>query len=89
MGRYFSISRFNIVKLKRVYEELPEPFNSATVFVYSDAGDLMLEKRFSIENPFKETAPTTPKTKATQPEEAGKPPESQEGFAPNNSILNN
>jgi len=88
LGRYFSISRFNIVKLKRAYEELPKPFNRATVFVYSDAGDLMLEKRFSIENPFKETAPTTPKTKATQPEEAGKPPESQEDFKPKNSILN-
>ena len=71
-----------------MYEDLPKPFNSATVFVYSGAGDLLLEKRFSIENPIKETAPTTPKTKATQPEGAEKPPESQEGFAPKNSILN-
>lgn len=83
LGRYFSISRFNIVKLKRVYAKLPQPFNSATVFVYSGAGDLLLEKRFSIENPIKETAPTTLKTKA------GKPPKSQEGFAPTNTILNN
>jgi len=88
LGRFFSISRFNIVKLKRAYAKLPEPFNSATVFVYSGTEDLLLKKRFAIENPIKETSPTTLKTKATGPEEAAKPPESQEGFAPNNSILN-
>jgi hypothetical protein len=41
LGRYFSISRFNIVKFKRAYEESPRPFNSATVFVYTGAGDLL------------------------------------------------
>jgi len=89
LGRYFSISRFNIVKFKRAYAELPGPFNRATVFVYSGAGDLLLEKRFSIKNPFKETAPTEPVTNATQPGEAGKPDNGQEGLEPNNSILNN
>ncbi len=89
LGRYFSISRFNTVKFKRAYAELPRPFNRATVFVYSGAGDLLLEKRFSIENPFKETAPTEPETNATQAGEAGKPDNGQEGLEPNNSILNN
>jgi hypothetical protein len=88
-GRYFSISRFNIVKFERAYKESPRPFNSATVFVYSGAGDLLLEKRFSIENPFKETAPTVPETNETQPGGAGKPYNGQEGFKPNNTILNN
>ena len=50
-GRYFSISRFNIVKFKRAYETPPQTLSSATVFVYSGAGDLLLEKHFAIENP--------------------------------------
>ena len=86
-GRYFSISRFNIVKFKRAYAEAPRPFNSATVFVYSGAGDLLLEKRFSIESPFKETAPTAPETNETQPGEAGKPDKGPAGFEPKNTIL--
>ncbi len=53
LGRYFSISRFNIVKFKSIYGQDPRPFSKATVFVYSGAGDLLLEKKFSIENPFK------------------------------------
>ncbi len=88
LGRYFSISRFNIVKFKGEYTESPRPFNSATVFVYSGAGDLLLEKRFSIQNPFQEAGPTTPQTNETRPGEAGKPNNDQKGLAPNNSILN-
>jgi len=53
LGRYFSISRYTIVKFKSKKDQAPIPFSSATVFVYSGAGDLLLEKNFSIENPFK------------------------------------
>ncbi len=89
LGRYFSISRFNIVKFNSAYEDSPGPFNSATVFVYSGAGDLLLEKRFSIENPFKETVPSAPETDANPAEASGEPNNAQEGYEPNNTILNN
>jgi len=89
LGRYFSISRFNIVKFNSAYEDSPRPFNSATVFVYSGAGDLLLEKRFSIENPFKETVSTTPETDEKPAEESGEPNNDQEGLELNNTILNN
>lgn len=85
-GRYFSISRFNIVKFKDAYDAPPKPFNRATVFVYSGAGDLLLEKRFLIENPFKETAAAETKD-ALQP--AAGPGDDQKRGLPPNSILNN
>jgi len=85
-GRYFSISRFNIVKFKNAYDAAPRPFNRATVFVYSGAGDLLLEKRFVIENPFKETAAAG--TEAESKPTAGQG-ENQESRLPPNSILNN
>ncbi len=89
LGRYFSISRFNIVKFKSAYEDSPKPFNSAMVFVYPGAGDLLLEKRFSIENPFEEMVPTAPEPDANPAEESGEPNNDQGGFEPNNPILNN
>jgi|GEM_PF-446309 len=91
-GRYFSISRFNVVKFKSTYEAPPRTLNSATVFVYSGAGDLLLEKHFAIENPFIETNVPASTGNGPQPEEAGEAGEAgaaQEGFEPSNTILNN
>ncbi len=89
LGRYFSISRFNIVKFKSVFEQAPGLFNSATVFVYSGAGDLLLEKKFSIENPFKNLETTKPDTGENQSNEAGETEGGPDIFEPNNTILYN
>ncbi|MCP3951962.1 MAG: hypothetical protein GY697_07055, partial [Desulfobacterales bacterium] len=89
LGRYFSISRFNIVKFKGAYEGNPRPFNSATVFVYSGAGDLLLEKHFSIEDPFKTAVPAALEREENQADEAGEISDDEEGSLPNNTILNN
>jgi hypothetical protein len=89
LGRYFSISRFNIVKFKTVFTDSPRPFNSATVFVYSGAGDLLLEKQFAIENPFKGTAAPPPAPNGAGTEAAGEPEAGSDLLVPNNTILNN
>lgn len=88
-GRYFSISRFNIVKFKRAYEEPPQILNSATVFVYSGAGDLLLEKHFAIENPFVETGAPAATGYDEQPGGTGETGAAEEGFQQPNTILNN
>jgi len=88
-GRYFSISRFNIVKLKSAYKTPPLTLNRATVFVYSGAGDLLLEKQFAIEDPFIETAAPAAPGNDQQPGGAGESEATQEGFEPANTILNN
>jgi len=88
-GRYFSISRFNIVKFKKAYETSPQVLDNATVFVYSGAGDLLLEKHFTIENPFIETVAPAATGYDQRPEEAAEPGAAQEGFEPPNTILNN
>ena len=88
-GRYFSISRFNIVKLKRAYDTPPQILNNATVFVYSGAGDLLLEKHFAIENPIVETAAPVAPAYDQQSDETGESGAAREGYEPPNSILNN
>jgi len=88
-GRYFSISRFNVVKFKSAYEAPPQTLNSATVFVYSGAGDLLLEKHFAIENPFDETNGPAATGNDPQTGETGESGAAQEGFEPSNTILNN
>ncbi|MBL0700151.1 MAG: hypothetical protein JJV92_04655 [Desulfosarcina sp.] len=46
-GRFFSISRYNIIKFRqKVPKENIESFNEAIVFVYASNGDLLLEKIF-------------------------------------------
>ncbi|MFH1984091.1 MAG: hypothetical protein ABIL58_19805 [Pseudomonadota bacterium] len=47
-GRYFSISRFNIVKFSTPYDAATEAFNNAAVLVYSLQGELLMEKSFDI-----------------------------------------
>jgi len=89
LGRYFSISRFNIVKFKSVYEQDPKPFNSATVFVYSGTGDLLLEKRFLIENPFEKPGTDPSESEENQTEETGETDGDPEEDELNNTILNN
>jgi hypothetical protein len=89
LGRYFSISRFNIVKFKSLYDQPPRPFNRATVFVYSGAGDLLLEKHFGIENPFNAPTVTVPDPNENQADEAGATDDGPQEQVPNNTILNN
>jgi hypothetical protein len=48
-GRYFSIFRFNIVKFKLKEVAEKDLFNSATVFVYSENQQLLLEKEFLLD----------------------------------------
>ncbi len=46
-GRFFSISRYNIIKFSlKVPGENIESFNEAIVFVYASNGDLLIEKVF-------------------------------------------
>ncbi|MGB9499566.1 MAG: hypothetical protein ACKVE4_07400 [Dissulfuribacterales bacterium] len=46
-GRFFLISRYNIIKFKqKVPKENIESFNEAIVFVYASNGDLLLEEVF-------------------------------------------
>ena len=46
-GRFFSISRYNIIQfMQKVPAENIESFNEAIVFVYASNGDLLLEKVF-------------------------------------------
>lgn len=47
-GRYFSISRFNIVKFSTPYGASTDAFTNAAILVYSLQGELMLEKPFDI-----------------------------------------
>lgn len=88
LGRYFSISRYNIVKLKSDYNQPPIPFSSAIVFVYSSAGDLLLEKSFSIENPFKSSEMAGSEVNESQAEEIGETEAGQSGMEMNNTINN-
>ncbi len=88
-GRYFSISRFNIVKFRSVFNQAPRPFNSATAFVYSGAGDLLLEKKFPIENPFRKAETTGPDIYEDQSNKAGETEGGPGKFEPSNTILNN
>ena len=88
-GRYFSISRFNIVNFKRAYETPPQELSSATVFVYSGAGDLLLEKHFAFENPIIERAAPAETGNDPQAGESGDIGTDQDGFTPPNTILNN
>jgi uncharacterized protein YpmB len=46
-GRFFLISRYNIIRFKqKVSKENIESFNEAIVFVYASNGDLLIEKVF-------------------------------------------
>ena len=47
-GQYFSISRFKYVSGKFVDVITMEHFKTATVYVYSDTGDLLLERVFEV-----------------------------------------
>ena len=48
-GQYFSISRFKVIKFKAQNEADPKRFKTATVFVFTTTGELLLEKSFPIE----------------------------------------
>ena len=47
-GRYFAISRFNVVKFSTPYDAPAGAFNKATILVYSLQGQLLLEKSFDV-----------------------------------------
>ncbi|MEA3428028.1 MAG: hypothetical protein U9Q84_02165, partial [Thermodesulfobacteriota bacterium] len=48
-GQYFSILRFKIMKFKTGNVTDSEQFKTATVFVFSTTGELLLEKSFPVE----------------------------------------
>lgn len=48
-GQYFSILRFKVIKFKTQNEADPKRFKTATVFVFTTTGELLLEKSFPIE----------------------------------------
>jgi hypothetical protein len=56
-GRPFSITRFKTIRFKAPYQAGPEPFETATILVYASSGELLLEKRFPVENSNSEAAP--------------------------------
>jgi len=47
-GQYFSISRFKFVRGKLTDVSTMNRFKTATVYVYSDTGDLLAEKVFEV-----------------------------------------
>jgi len=47
-GEVFSISRFKIVRIEAKGQPAPDRFNTATVFIFSETGELMLEKDFPV-----------------------------------------
>jgi len=47
-GRYFAIARFNYVRFPAGPARKLKGFTEATVFVYAEGGDLLLEKNFPI-----------------------------------------
>ncbi|MCG2759070.1 MAG: hypothetical protein L6263_11640, partial [Desulfobacteraceae bacterium] len=60
-GQYFSILRFKTIKLQMRNMTDPKLFKTATVFVFTTTGELLLEKSFPIE--IKETvSDLTPNT---------------------------
>ena len=48
-GQYFSIARFKFVSGTFLGVERAEPFKTATVYVYSETGDLMLEQVYHVD----------------------------------------
>ncbi|MEE8398810.1 MAG: hypothetical protein V3S89_07380 [Desulfobacterales bacterium] len=48
-GRYFLISRFNVIRFKTTMESSPEDFQYATVLVYARSGELMLSEEFPFQ----------------------------------------
>ena len=47
-GRSFSIFNFRTMRFKVNDQQGPDQFNTATVFVFSQTGDLLLEKDFAV-----------------------------------------
>jgi hypothetical protein len=47
-GRRFSIARYTFIRGALTNVSSLERFNTATVLVYSRAGDLLVEKRFDV-----------------------------------------
>ena len=47
-GRSFSITRFKTIRFKAPYLNGDKPFLEATILIYSNAGNLLLEKSFPI-----------------------------------------
>jgi len=45
-GRYFMISRFTLIRLKTAFHGDAEQYNYVTVLIFSQTGDLLLEKNF-------------------------------------------
>ncbi|MBC8199250.1 MAG: hypothetical protein ISS67_02780 [Desulfobacterales bacterium] len=48
-GQHFSISRFKTMKFKTQNKVDPKQFKTATVFVFTTTGELLLEKSFPVE----------------------------------------
>ncbi|HIJ56047.1 MAG TPA: hypothetical protein HPQ03_07970 [Deltaproteobacteria bacterium] len=57
-GRSFSITRFKTIRFKAPYQNGDKPFSSATILVYSTAGELLLEKSFPIKKGGENSIPT-------------------------------
>jgi hypothetical protein len=57
-GRSFSITRFKTIRFKVPYQNSDKPFSTATILVYSTAGELLLEKSFPIKKGGEDSIPT-------------------------------
>jgi hypothetical protein len=69
-GMYFSIYRFRTVRFKANDQIGPDQYKSATVFVFSSKGTLLLEKDFPVGIQSKTLSIVEP---AARPEQASKP----------------
>jgi hypothetical protein len=58
-GRSFSITRFKTIRFKAPYQNGDKPFSTATILVYSTAGELLLEKNFPIKRGGEDSIPTS------------------------------
>jgi hypothetical protein len=88
-GHFFKIARYKTVKLFATNQTAPERFTTATVFVFTPKGELVLEKAIpvSIEKPKqislkKKSAPKdiTSDTNKPQPNEDRMPKDAQTGI---------
>ena len=57
-GRSFSITRFKTIRFKAPYRNGDKPFLTASILVYSTAGELLLEKSFPIKKGGEDSIPT-------------------------------
>jgi hypothetical protein len=69
-GHSFSINYFKTMRLSANVPDSPERYDTASVYVFTRAGELLLEKDFRVNIPAKENKTPIPSFKESPPKEA-------------------